>query len=944
LFVEPNTNRNHQPIHEDSPVHTDSPKTTRSFRRSAAIISPLALVLAAGLAGCQSDSSLTRTNTNNTFSTPTRVSEANQATVVIDPSQIEGTFTSNSYSNEGDQVALPQQWVSEARSSTAEIQARRANAQSFEVVADSNFNEATAQADADLQNGVVGRDIGYADAQRTSDIHNARLSQMNNQIESNKFSNGAKWKRQEAFLTASVSEWQSEIERMRSESERDWSDSLAEHDRMMASYAAVQSRGLTEIDKMTKIADLTEERAVSKVQSLRTDAQTVADQADAEVNKLNQLVKTTTEQTNASYAELTQRARSLEGEMSSEIAMLNAQANQFHAADADASFTLEVDAVQTNYTTTISEAEDLRLDAQEQDEHNKAYIARLNSDAKATFESAQTSFDKIEHWISVQYTKATADISDTLAQAERAEQIARGEFVKAETDARVAALKEQATHDRALAKSEIERIEAESLATATGLQAKFAKEFSDQIRKGSFVIPSQDEETTNSTSSDDSTPTFASSNSKTPSVEADRIAAFRIGLAKATQFRQQANADRMDAMASRDSEFAKLNNWWNSKQADHQATLASIDSFSQKSSADVSRMLTDSESMIASAETERTRSLVDAESGRTEVLATIETIRGKSSTLNTKKDAQVKQLFAQAEATKRIGESKVASLNVQRESVARRGQAKSTQLLAEASSLEQSQRATVSQMRMEIASSRQILDAELARLNQAAESFYAVAQANYNEGVAMADAFERIAIANTSELTARHIASRKQSEADIEYMQHLASAGELMRDAEVTRLYAQADEALGIKQAQDIATRGQIEADQQIAHASSIREFTVANAMETGVRARFDHRVAMTEAERNRAYADVYAQSQQQAANTEIAAAQAATYSELSQAALARLNTASQSFQLTAQRNWDSRLAMPTQFAAPTNVDDLYESSEQTFNFGEFATVPTDIE
>ncbi len=100
----------------------------------------------------------------------------------------------------------------------------------------------------------------------------------------------------------------------------------------------------------------------------------------------------------------------------------------------------------------------------------------------------------------------------------------------------------------------------------------------------------------------------------------------------------------------------------------------------------------------------------------------------------------------------------------------------------------------------------------------------------------------------------------------------------------------------------------------------------------------------MTAADRNRAYADMYAQSQEQLARTEMAAAQAATYSELSMAALSRLNTSAQAFQLTAQRNWDSRLAMPNDLPTPAGIEALYESSKTTFDFSEFATVPTDTE
>lgn len=910
------------------------------FGRSVLFVSPLALILAAGMTGCETTSSLTRANDNN-FTTE---GKAELASVALDPSQTEGGFTSESYIDEGDSFELPQQWVSEAREGTADIQAQRANAQAFEVHAESAFTESMANADADLQDAFVVRESGYADAERTRTIHNARLAQMDSQITARGVESDSKFQRQEAFLVASVKEWQSEIERLRSVSEKEWSGSLAEHDRMMATYSAVRDRGQAEIDQMVKTAELTEDRSQKKVQTLRAQAKAVADQSAAEVTDINQMINTTAEQTSASFAELTQRARSLDSSLSSDIAMLNAQANQFEASDASENYKLSVEASQVNYETSLADAENIRLDADERSMQDRAQSARLRADANAKLASSQTTFEEAQQWVASQYAKSMADIQNTLAQAQREEHVARSAFVKAETDARASAMRKQAEHDRALAQSELEKIEAESIAQASLLQSKFAKEFADQARKGSFVIPSNMDKQKTSASAGEDTPELAKAEKKPVNVEADRIADFKIGLAKASQLRQEAEANRFDAIAHRDSEMGKFNNWWSAKQADFHATVASIDSFELKSNADVSRMLTKADSMVASAETERTRALVDAESGRTEVLASIETLRGNSNTLNKKRDAQVKQLLAQADATKRIGESKIASLSVQRDATGRRGEAKSAQLLAEASSLEQSQRAVVAQMYNEIDSSRQILNAELARLDQSTKSYIAIAQANYSEGIAMADAFERIAVANTTELTARHIASRKQSDADIEYMQYLASAGELMRDAEVTRMFAQADESLGMQKAHDIATRGEIDAEQQIAMASATREFTVADARESGVRTRFDHRVAMTQADRNRAYADMYAQSQEQFARTEMAAAQAATYSELSMAALQRLNNSAQAFQVTAQRNWDSRLAMPSQLPTPAGVETLYESSETTFNFDEFATVPTDSE
>lgn len=919
------------------------PTPTNTVRSARLVLgfSPLAIMLAAGLTGCETGSSLTRVGGTEQF---TPEYKAKLASVSLDPSRTQGDFTPESYITEGGEIELPQQWVSEARQGSAAIQSQRANAQSFEVFAESGYTESMAGADADLQEGFVARDTGYADAELTRSVHNANLSKLESNIQSREFAAASKWERQEAFLVASVKEWQAEIERMRSGAEKEWSSALAEHDRMMASYQAVRDRGQAEIGSMVQTADLTEQRAIQKVESLRAQAKSVAEQSNAEVSRLNSLISTSTDRYNAEYAELTQRARSLDTQMSSEIATLDAQANQFMVADADENYKLELEAAQVTYEATLAEAEEISLQAQEQAARDRAQYARLSADAQAKLDSASTTFKEAQQWVATQYAKSMADIQNTLAQAEREEQVARSAYVKAEIDARVAAMNAEATHNKSLAQSELDLIQAEAEAEAKGLQAKFSKEFAEQARKGSFVIPSNTKNFEEGVSAGDKTPDLAKADKKPVNVEADRIAAFKTGLAKAAQLRQQADADRLQAMAQRDAEMGKFNDWWNTKEADFHSTMASIEAYIQKSNAEVARMNAKNQSLVASAETERNRALVGAESGRTEILASVETLKGSSVNMSKKRDAQVRQLFAQAEATKRIGESKVASLSVQRDAAQRRGQAKSSQLLAEASSLEQTQRAVVAQMREEIDGARQILNAELARLDQAAESFMAIAKANFDEGVAMADAFERIAVANTSELTARHIASKKQSDADLEYMAHLSNAGALMRDAEVQRMFASADEQLGFAKAQDIATRGNIEADYDVAMASATREFTVADARESGVRTRFDHRVAMTESDRNRAYADLYAQAQQQQARTEVAAAQAATYSEQSMAALERLNQTSRTFQLTAQRNWDSRLAMPTAFDTPKGVEALYNESKPTFDVSSFVSVPTDTE
>jgi hypothetical protein len=916
-------------------VHQNTP-TVRNVQRSLLRLSPLAIVLAAGLlTGCAS------TQTNPTAKNFTDEGRASMATASIEPTQAQGQFTPESYIVDGSAISLEQQWVSEARIGAAELEARRAAAQAYQVKALANFDESAATADNKLQGSFIERDTGYADAELTRATHDARLYQMQRQIAAKEVSKDTEFTRQETFLTASVKEWQAEVERIRSEAENGWQESLAEHDRMMATRAAVDERGQAEIDRMTRAADLTHDRAVKKVANLRTEAQTVAEQTSAEVDKINQFIQTTRVQTDATVAELTAKAHSLDDELASRVAEMNAEATLLETADADQNYSLTVNAAQVSYEVALGEAEDTRISAEELAQQNASKVAKMTAEANASFGASQTSYNESLKGIQAHYAKLMADVSNISAEADRSEAVGRSAFLKAEVEARTNALNETAAHTKAIAQAEQDKIESEALAEARRLQARFAKEFAEQARKGSFAVPSNLKQNKPGISSDSPTPEFAVASTKPENIHPEHIASFRASLARATELREQAVAARLEAIALRDAEMARFNDWWNNKQAEHRSTLASIDAFRQKGDAEVSRMLTRAESMIAQAETERSRALVDAEATRNEVYARITALRGNSQNLDKRKEAQVRQLLAQADATARTGDSKIASLSVQRDSTARRGEAKSRQLLAEASSLESSQQAVVAQMREDINASRQILAAELNRLQQGAASYIAVAEANYNESRALADAFERIAVANTSELTARHLASRKQAEADIEYMAALASSNELIRDADVTRIYAKADEALGLGQARDIALRGEIEANQQVALASVTREFTVADAQETGVRSRFDQRVASTIAGRNRSYADLYQANQFQRVRAEMAAAEAASYSELSVAALERLNATAESFRLNAQRNWDSRLAMPNALPTPAGNEALFENTSTNVATPQFVVVPT---
>ncbi|MFU8829714.1 MAG: hypothetical protein ACNA8P_09810, partial [Phycisphaerales bacterium] len=123
------------------------------FNGRRIIITAMVSTLAAGagvLGGCASDGQggFRTTSSVNAYSEPAL---AAQATVTIDPNETRGEFTSTWYNEQAQHVNLPDRWLGEALGQTAEIEARRAAAQSALVATDANRFERLAAQNAQYQ-------------------------------------------------------------------------------------------------------------------------------------------------------------------------------------------------------------------------------------------------------------------------------------------------------------------------------------------------------------------------------------------------------------------------------------------------------------------------------------------------------------------------------------------------------------------------------------------------------------------------------------------------------------------------------------------------------------------------------------------------------------------------------------------------------------------------
>lgn len=869
---------------------------------------------------------------------PTLEQQARLATTNIDPNGVTGEFDANYFSSRGTEVQLPTRWVSEAHGSVAEIEARRAAAQGGFVTAQANEQEGFSAADNQMQRAFSDREIASASADRMRAVNEARGFEFGEEIVSHEIIADAEIDRRERLLTASVREWQAEVERMRSQAESDWNAALSEHDSMLVQRAAVFQRGQATIDQMTATAEQTAQRAGERVNELRTRAGTLTTQTQAQVAELNNRIQTVLEQSTAQHQELTRRARAEEERSAATVAQMLAEAESLESQKANEKFGLAVMSARVGHDNALTDAEQLRRQAQEKFDSDAAEVERKRSEIDREYSNALTAYEEAMANIDADFEKANAEASTFFAEADRVEATGRANFIKAEIDARVRAVREQAAHNVELSETQFKQIRAEAEAEAKRAQAELSAALAKQFGAGSTALPGNEIQPEPNATKGDKTPKMAKAGKKPKIVEPAHVSAFRVALAEASKIRQHGEAAESEAIASRDQEVAEFDAWWRGKEATFASWHARVDAFERQCIAATDELYAQADAIVAAANADRKHNEVGAETDRRTTLARIDTLRSSAQAEAKRSSATVSQLMAQAESTRRNGESEAEALRVTRDSTLRRGTAQAEAYLAQADSIEQSQRAVVAQMYEEINANQQILAAEIQRMDQTAASFIAIAEANYDENVALANTFERITVANASELTAAHFAARKQAEAEIDHLRTIRESELALGNAQVDRFIADAEAALAFEQARDIADRGRITAQRRIADAGSNESLAIASADEQAINARFNHRVASTEADRNRAYAQLYVAGQQQAKQAERAMAEARALKESSNAALARLEQAANAFQNAANVNWDSRLAQPTPMPTLPATAELYENGKVLFPKSDFDT------
>lgn len=866
--------------------------------------------------------------------------KASLANVTLHSGETVGSYDRNYFNTQGQASRLPSVWVSEAHGAVAEIEARRAAAQAMRVRRDAQTSELSSVADADMTAAMTREQIALAEAEKARRVVSSITDEHFGKVAASEQALNSRSRMQGSMLAALRQEREAEFAKMRSAAETEWDQASAEHQRMLAERQSVSDRGAAEIGQMVKVAEMTESKTHARLVDLRNTSAQLSQQTTARVADLNQQIQSLAQRTASEAFRLREQAASLKEQTNAMQAELLARAGAIETSGVEQQFNFSVQSSDLAFDQVKASVQQARQQAQAGRTEADAEAARMRSESEKSLQLAEADFQQQQASIETFRSDGQSEVFVVRAKADRIESDARSKFVTAQAEALASALRHQSAQDFALSETQFQQIKAQAFTDASNIKAQVAQTLAQKLQAKDVEFTPTPDQTGQKTGPNDPNPEFQNAPNKPIVVEPEHIASFKTALADSMRLRQQADALDQALMATYQERHAQLESWWQQQQTLRNEAIAHANAFEQRATAQAEEMLASAANEFRRGEAERDRSKVEAEARRKEAVAQIVNLRAEAEAVRQRGDAKVTEFLSLADATDRSGAAEVRALEVQRESANRRGDAKVKELLAQAESLEKSQNAVLAQMRQEIASAQTILKAELARLDQSAQSFIAVAKASFDEATTIADTFAQKSHIEIAQLHAENESGNRMALADINHQRNVIDADQLVGEAGVDRMMAQANFHRGVAEAADGSRRAAILAQAQVHDAAITAQLASADASEESVRARFDSRIAQVQAERNIAYAKKYLSEQETRARVEQAVAASNAYKAMSNQALAGLSNRTRQFETAAKQNWDQRLAMPATYTQPEFEKAFPNPAKTTFG-GSIAEVPT---
>ncbi|MBW7990888.1 MAG: hypothetical protein FVQ84_12850, partial [Planctomycetes bacterium] len=460
------------------------------------------------------------------------------------------TNTHSEFSTLANSSDLPIKYISEGKIGVSNVETALEIADFGDLQARAEFSKQSADYNASRTEleAQINKNLSEADALRKqySKEYSKAMAQITARVAELDALEGLK----DANVASLIKEGDSKRYDLIANTREKFESEKARIEQLKAIHDAIEVESNAKILEMTEASKATRVRANATVIDLEAEARSVQLETQARVDELGEQVRSITIQTKSEADRLNATREAILKDSEAHVKELRSKAS-----------TIQNNLANEEYQLKLTEAESVKAESQ-------AKTLKKSANAPTRLEKTLAEIDRLRAEISYHQETSIANYESLLAETEskidddlnevkklrissdRAEQVARSEFIKAEAGARAEAVRETAIHAEVLAEAQKLQIIAEAEAEAVRIKKKFLDEIASKKADNKVEIDNYTTFVSEQTEELHAVPDVPQVQPVAPRIEPNHVAAYRTSFAEVMRIRAQANAYELVAEAS----------------------------------------------------------------------------------------------------------------------------------------------------------------------------------------------------------------------------------------------------------------------------------------------------------------------------------------------------------------------------------------------------------
>ncbi len=606
------------------------------------------------------------------------------------------------FSSMANKSNLPTEYVSEGKIGISKVEAALEAADTGDMQARAEMNKQVAGNNANRKEveAFVSKTLSEAESLRKR--YNREFSKAIAQITARETELNALVEQKDAILVSLDKEGQSKYNDMVAARRESTTSKWRRSNRPKRSVMRWKQRAMPTILEMTEAAKATRDRAAATVSALDARALATQKETAARVDELTQQKESLRTTKNSEIALLKTTRETLLKDSESRVKELRTKADTIRANLADQEYLFKLTKAESLKSETQAKTQEKSANAPTRLDRAMAEIGRLRADTQHNQEKAVATYDSMLAEIQAKLNDEMNEVAKIRVSADRAEQVARAEFVKAEASAIAEAARQTAVHAEAVAEAKKQEIIAQAESEANRIKQEVLDEIAAKKAAGKVEMNNWTATATPLPEDLHQVPAVPQVQPVTPRIEPDHVAAFRTAFAEVMRSRAQADAYQMVAEAT----FAQAKTDIGAVKAQQDAIaveqFAIADALEAQARSRFAEIETKTAKEMDVAESKYRQNVVDAESFKKEMEAEAMDYESTALAMDQITKARAQQLLAEAETVNNCLLKDVEQLDVQLWAIQQRGDAEYAKLTTESKSVADAQEALAMQIDAQI--------------------------------------------------------------------------------------------------------------------------------------------------------------------------------------------------------------------------------------------------